>query len=91
MGRSIASAAQLIRKQVAQARLLRGALSRSDQLILDDFFESTIQHQAPLANAASLLPLEAMLLVMQLEERKRAVRLLAELRADIRALRPKQP
>lgn len=87
MGRSIAPASQLIMDQIAEMEPLYGALRRSDQLILDDIFESVIQHQAAMANAASLLPLEALLILMQLEERKKFKRALEELYREVEEVR----
>jgi hypothetical protein len=48
-----------------------GALRRSDQLILDTFFEAALQHRAALGNTAHVLPMEVMPLVILLEEHKR--------------------
>jgi len=87
MGRSIAPASKLIMDQIAELDQLYGALRRSDQVLLDDIFESVIQHQAAMANAASLLPLEALLVLMQLEERKKFKRALDELYREVEELR----
>jgi hypothetical protein len=87
MGRSLAPATQLIVDQIAEVKPLYAALRRSDQLVLDEFFDSVAQHRAAIANAASLLPLEAILVVVQLEERKRFQRMLHELYAELQELR----
>ena len=71
MGRSLPPATQLILEQIAEMEPLYGALRRSDQLVLDQFFDSVQQHRAAIANAANLLPLEATFVLMLLEERKR--------------------
>jgi hypothetical protein len=71
MGRSIPSAAQLIDEQIAALKPMYGALRRADQLIVDEFYTACIEHRAAIANADRLLPLEGMLLAIQLEERKR--------------------
>jgi len=70
MGRSLPSATQLAFDAFAELRPLYGALRRSDQLILDKFFEYLLQHRAAIANATSLLPMEVMPLIILLEERK---------------------
>ena len=57
--------------QFAELRSVYGALRRSDQLILDKFFEAVLQHRAAIGNAANLLPMEVMPLVILLEEHKR--------------------
>ena len=87
MGRSLPPVTQLVLTQIAEVRGLYGALRRSDQLILDDFFDSVQPHRAAIANAADLLPMEAMFILMLLEERKRSSHLQAELEAEIERLR----
>lgn len=79
MGRTLPSAAQLIDEQIAALKPMYGALRRSDQLIVNEFYEACIQHRAAIANAERLLPLEGMFLAMLLEERKRTRHLLVEL------------
>src|SRR5262245_49387871 len=71
MGRKLPSATQLAFDQIAELKPLYEALRRSDQLILDKFFEDILQHRAAISNAASLLPMEIMAFVILLEERKR--------------------
>jgi hypothetical protein len=83
MGRSLAPATQLILDQIAEVKPLYEALRRSDQLILDGFFDSIAQHRAAIANAASLLPLEAMLVVMQLEGHKMFEHVLNKMYAEV--------
>jgi hypothetical protein len=87
MGRSLPSVTWMLQEQVADVEPLRDALRRSDQLILNAMFDEIQQHRAAIANAASLLPLESILLLMQLEERKREERIHAELRREIQELR----
>jgi hypothetical protein len=71
MGRQLPSATQLIFEQIAEMRSFYDALRRSDQLILDKFFEDILQHRAAISNAANLLPIEVMPFVVILEERKK--------------------
>jgi hypothetical protein len=87
MGRTLPSVTQLVQQQIAELKPLTDGLRRSDQLILNDLLDSVQQHRAAIANAASLLPLEAMLLLVQLEERKRHSRLHNELSGQIESLR----
>lgn len=86
MGRQLPSATQLILEQVAEMRTFYGALRRSDQLILDRFFEAIFQHRAAISNAANLLPLEVMPLVILLEERKKSSSIHDELWNQIQEL-----
>jgi hypothetical protein len=71
MGRTLPSTTQIVFDQIAELRPLYDTLRRSDQLILDKFFESILQHRAAIGNTASLLPMEIMPFMILLEERKR--------------------
>jgi len=87
MGRSLPSVTLMLQQQAAEIKSLHEALRRSDQRILDAMFDGIQQHRAAIANSASLLPLEAILLLMLLEERKRVDRMYAELQKEIQKLR----
>jgi hypothetical protein len=71
MGRTLPSTTQLAFEQIAELRPFYEALRRTDQLILDRFFESILQHRAAISHAANLLPMEVMPFVILLEEYKR--------------------
>ena len=71
MGRTLPSTTQIAFDLIAELKPFYGALRRSDQLILDKFFEAILQHRAAISNAANLLPMELMPFVILLEERKR--------------------
>lgn len=71
MGHTLPSTTEIVFDQIEELRPLYDALRRSDQLILDKFFEAILQHRAAIGNAASLLPMEILPLVILLEERKR--------------------
>jgi hypothetical protein len=58
-----------------------------DRWILSKFYEYALNNRAAIANAASLMPLEATLLIILLEERKRTNRLLSELQIEIAKLK----
>jgi hypothetical protein len=62
-------------------------LRRSDQLILDRFFEAILQHCVPIGNADRFLPMEVLPFAILLEERKKFDQLQAELRAKIQELK----
>jgi hypothetical protein len=72
MGRTLPSTTQLAFGLIAELKPFYGALRRSDQLILDTFFESALQHRAAIGNAADLLPMEVMPFVILLEEHKKS-------------------
>jgi hypothetical protein len=79
MGRTLPSTTQLAFEQIAELRPFYEALRRTDQLILDRFFESILQHRAAISHAANLLPMEVMPFVILLEEHKRSTRVYNEL------------
>ena len=79
MGRTLPSTTQLAFNLIAELEPFYGALRRSDQLILDQFFEDALQHRAALSHAASLLPMEVMPFVILLEEHKRNSQVYREL------------
>lgn len=70
MGRTLPSTTQIAFDLIAELEPFYGALRRSDQLILDKFFEAVLQHRAAISNAANLLPMEVAPFVILLEERK---------------------
>ena len=71
MGRTLPSTTQIAFDLIAELEPFYGALRRSDQLILDKFFEDALQHRAAISNAATLLPMEVMPFVILLEEHKK--------------------
>lgn len=71
MGRTLPSTTQIAFDLIAELKPFYEALRRSDQLILDRFFEDALQHRSALSNAANLLPMEVMPFVILLEEHKR--------------------
>ena len=71
MGRTLPSTTQLAFNLIAELKPFYGALRRSDQLVLDKFFEAALQHRAALGNTAHLLPIEVMPFVILLEEHKK--------------------
>jgi hypothetical protein len=87
MGHTLPSTTQIVFDQITELRPLYDALRRSDQLVLDKFFEAILQHRAAIGNASNLLPLEIMPLVILLEERKRNNHIHDELHNQIEELR----
>ena len=86
MGRTLPSTTQIVFKLIAELEPFYLALRRSDQLILDKFFEAILQHRVPIGNADSLLPMEVLPFVILLEERKKWDKLNADLRAELEEL-----
>jgi hypothetical protein len=79
MGRTLPSATQQILNEQQALAKFRRALRREDQRALDDLFRAARYHVAAIAHTSNLLPLEAMLLAMLLEEPKRVLKLQARL------------
>jgi hypothetical protein len=75
MGRTLPSITYVLFKEQKSLGNFRRALSRSDQLMLDELFTNTGLHLAPAAYAAHTLPIEIFLLAMLLEEHKEVMRL----------------
>jgi hypothetical protein len=71
MGRTLPSTTQIAFDLIAELKPFYEALRRADQLILDRFFESILQHRAAISHSANLLPMEVMPFVILLEEHKR--------------------
>jgi hypothetical protein len=89
MGRTLPSTTQLAFDLIAELKPFYGALRRSDQLILDKFFEAALQHRAALGNTAHLLPIEVMPFVILLEEHKKNSRVYSEIYSLIEEIEKK--
>ena len=89
MGRTLPSTTQLAFEQIAELKPFYEALRRADQLILDRFFESILQHRAAISHAANLLPMEVMPFVILLEEHKRNSQVYNELYVVIEEIQNK--
>ena len=98
MGRNIESVTQLAHELVEQMTALAQLMAPADRLILQKFAEHVLQQRVAIANATELLPLEAALLVVLLEEHKGTNHLtnelygwLQELDGRVRELEEKSP
>lgn len=89
MGRTLPSTTQLAFNLIAELKPFYGALRRSDQLILDKFFEAALQHRVALGNTAHLLPIEVMPFVILLEEHKKNSRIYSEIYSLIEEIEKK--
>jgi len=90
MGRNFPSATQLVHEVIGELKPLSEMLPPHDRWILSKFYEYALNNRAAIANAASLMPLEATLLIIVLEERKRTNRVINELQAEIEKLKKDQ-
>ncbi len=87
MGRNFLSATEMVHQVIADLRPFAEMLSPQDRLIFNKFAEYALNNRAAIANAASLLPFEATLLILLLEEHKVNQRLYGELYAEIERLK----
>ncbi len=87
MGRNFLSSTQAVQQVIADLKPFTEMLPPQDRLVFDRFYEYALNNRAAIANAASLLPLEATLLILLLEEHKRTQRLYNELRLEIDRLK----
>lgn len=70
MGRTLATANQIISDEQTSFTNFRRTLRRSDQRVLDSLFASARNHTAAISQANHVLPFEAILLAMLLEQAK---------------------
>lgn len=87
MGRNFLSATELVHQVIADLKPFAEMLPPQDRIIFHRFSEYALNNRAAIANAASLMPLEATLLILLLEEHKRCQRLYDELRAEVEMLK----
>ena len=87
MGRNFPSATELVHQVIADLRSFTEMLPPQDRLVFNKFYEYALNNRAAIANATSLLPLEATLLILLLEEHKRNQRAHDELQAEIEKLK----
>ena len=87
MGRNFLSATDMVHQVIADLKPFADMLPPQDRLIFNKFTEYALNNRAAIANAASLLPFEATLLILLLEEHKLNQHLYEELRAEIERLK----
>jgi 7-keto-8-aminopelargonate synthetase-like enzyme len=90
MGRNFPSATQLVHEMIGELKPLSEMLAPQDRWILNRFYEYALNNRTAIANAASLMPMEATLLIILLEERKRTNQAIHELQAEIAKIRQEQ-
>jgi hypothetical protein len=70
MGRNLLSTTGLAQKIVSDLKPLSEMLPPNERRIVEHFFEAILQQRVAIANATDLLPLEAALVILLMEERK---------------------
>lgn len=71
MGRTVPTLTRQLNETEAALQGFRRALRRNDQILLDALLASARPHLAAITNAETLLPFEAALLAMLLEQSRR--------------------
>lgn len=71
MGRDLLSVTGLAHKLIDDLRPLAEMLAPSDRRIVERFFDAILQERVAIAEATDLLPLEAALVILLVEEHKR--------------------
>lgn len=74
MGNSIASATQEFQQAINRFMAYRRALMRFDQYAFDELVDMAYKHIAEIGAAEDVLPIQTILLTMQVEEHKRVTR-----------------
>jgi hypothetical protein len=90
MGRNFPSATQMVHEMIGELKPLSEMLAPQDRWILNRFYEYALNNRTAIANAASLMPMEATLLIILLEERKRTNQAIHELQGEIAKIRQEQ-
>lgn len=94
MGRNTLSTTALAHKLIADLKPLSEMLPSNERRIVEKFFDIILQQRVAIAEATDLLPLEAALIILLAEERRRnnlendeLFRQIEELREEIRRLK----
>jgi hypothetical protein len=87
MGRNFPSATELVSQANTELERFGEMLPPQDRIILKRWSELALNNRAALANAASLQPLEFMLLLVLLQEHKNLESIRHELRVEIERLK----
>jgi hypothetical protein len=81
------STTELAYKLIADLKPILEVISRNDQRIIKKFCEYILQQRVPIANATDLLPLEAALVLIQVEEHKQNNHEFTEIHNQLQELR----
>ncbi len=87
MGRNFPSATELVRELTGELEHVGEMLPLVERHILKEWVAFALNNRAAIANAASLQPLEVMLLLVLLEEHKKLERVEYELRRELERLK----
>ena len=71
MGRNLLSVTGLAHKLIADLKPLSEMLAPNERRIVENFFEIILQQRVAIAEATELMPLQAALVILLAEERRR--------------------
>lgn len=71
MGRNILSTTGLVEKLIAELKPLSEVLLPNERRIVENFFDIILQQRVAIAEATDLLPLEAALVILLADERRK--------------------
>jgi hypothetical protein len=71
MGRNTLSTTALAHKLIADLQPLSAMLAPNERRVVEKFFDTILQQRVAIAEATDLLPLEAALVILLVEERRR--------------------
>lgn len=71
MGRNLLSTTALAHKLIAELKPLSEMLPPNERRIVEKFFDTILQQRVAIAEATDLLPLEAALIILLADERRR--------------------
>jgi hypothetical protein len=90
MGRHTLSTTALAHKLIAELKPLADVLPPNERRVVEKFFDTILQQRVAISEATDLLPIEAALVILLVEEHRRNdaqyARLYEELRRQIREL-----
>lgn len=96
MGRNLLSTTALAHKLIAELKPLSEMLPPNERRIVEKFFDTILQQRVAIAEATDLLPLEAALVILLADERRRnnlendeIYRQMQQLRDEIERLKTK--
>ena len=87
MGRNLLSTTALAQKLIAELEPLSEMLPPNERRIVEKFFDTILQQRVAIAEATDLLPLEAALIILLADERRKTNLELDEVYRDLQQLK----
>lgn len=87
MGRNLLSTTALAHKLIAELKPLSEVLPPNERRIVEKFFDTILQQRVAIAEATDLLPLEAALIILLADERRKTNLELDEVYRELQRMR----